>query len=143
RRRRQGDLGRLGPAAGAAQFSTGCGYRCGRIRQPPMLGSRATCGLCIIGRSFSVMVERPGTATKKIIPFAPTPKAEAATDGDPVERSGQAIVALLREAADVAKETCERAVHTADQLAVKLRAAEDRIKELEGDVQHYQVRSTQ
>ena len=89
------------------------------------------------------MVERPGTPTKKIIPFAPTPKEEAATDGDPVERSGQAIVALLREAADVAKETCERAVHTADQLAVKLRAAEDRIKELEGDVQHYQVRATQ
>ena len=89
------------------------------------------------------MVERPGTATKKIIPFAPTPKEEAATDGDPVERSGQAIVALLREAADVAKETCERAVHTADQLAVKLRTAEDRIKELEGDVQHYQVRATQ
>src|SRR5947209_18282102 len=89
------------------------------------------------------MVERPGTPTKKIIPFAPTPKEGAATDGDPVERSGQAIVALLREAADVAKETCERAVQTADQLAVKARTAAHRIHGPEADVQHYQVRATQ
>jgi len=89
------------------------------------------------------MIERPGNATKKIIPFAPAPKDDVPTDGDPVERSGQAIVALLREAATVAKETCERAVNTADQLAVKLRAAEDRVRELESDVQHYQVRATQ
>jgi hypothetical protein len=85
----------------------------------------------------------PGNATKKIIPFAPTPKEEASVDGDPVERSGQAIVALLQEAANAARETCERAVATADQLAVKLRAAEDQIEELQADARHYQVRATQ
>jgi hypothetical protein len=88
-------------------------------------------------------IERPGNGTKKIIPFAPAPKEDASVDGDPVERSGQAIVALLREAATVAKETCERAVDRADQIAAKLRAAEDRIKELESDSRHYQVRATQ
>jgi hypothetical protein len=89
------------------------------------------------------MIDRPGAAPKKIIPFAPTPKEELAADSDPVEKSGLAIVSLLREAAIVAKETCERAMHTADQLAVKLRAAEDRVRELESDVQHYHVRATQ
>jgi hypothetical protein len=89
------------------------------------------------------MVERPSNGTKKIIPFAPAPKEEAPVDGDSVERSGQAIIALLQEAANVAKETCERAVATADQLALKLRAAEDQIKELQSDVRHYQVRATQ
>ena len=87
-------------------------------------------------------IERSGNGIKKVIPFAPAPKEDVPTDGDPVERSGQAIVALLREAANVAKETCERAVKTADQLAVKLRSAEDRIKELESDARHYQVRAT-
>jgi xanthine dehydrogenase molybdopterin-binding subunit B len=88
-------------------------------------------------------IDRPGNGTKKIIPFAPTPKDEAPVDSDPVERSGQAIVALLREAATVAKETCERALVAADQLSVKLRAAEAQIKELQADVQHYQIRATQ
>ena len=37
------------------------------------------------------MVERPGTSTKKIIPFAPTPKEEAATGGDPVENKGDGL----------------------------------------------------
>ena len=60
-----------------------------------------------------------------------------------MERSGLAIVALLQEAANVAKETCERAVATADQLALKLRAAEEQIKELQLDARHYQVRATQ
>jgi hypothetical protein len=89
------------------------------------------------------MIDRPGTAPKKIIPFAPSPKDGLPDDGDPVERSGQAIVALLREAATVAKETCERAMATADQLSAKLRATEDRVRELEADLQHYQVRATQ
>ena len=88
------------------------------------------------------MVDRPGISPKKVLPFAPA-KDTASDDGDPVERSGQAIVGLLREAATVAKETCERAMHTADQLSIKLRAAEDRVRELEADLQHYQVRATQ
>jgi hypothetical protein len=89
------------------------------------------------------MIERPGLAPKKIVPFGPTPKADVPDDGDPAERSGHAIVALLKEAADVTKETCERAVETAHQLSVKLRAAEDRIRELESESKQLQVRATQ
>jgi hypothetical protein len=87
------------------------------------------------------MNDRPGP--KRIIPFAPAPKGGAPDPGDQIERSGEAIVGLLREAASVAKETCERAVDKAHQLSVKLHAAEARVAELEMDVQHYQVRATQ
>jgi len=90
------------------------------------------------------MIDRPGTAPKKIVPFAPTSKPDASDEGgESAERSGHAIVALLKEAADVTKETCERAVETAHQLSVKLRAAEDRVRELESESRQWQVRATQ
>jgi len=86
------------------------------------------------------VLDRPGNAPKKVVAFPP--KEDSANDGD-VERSGQAIVALLKEAADMANETCERAMETAHQLSIKLRVAEDRVKELESELRQYQVRATQ
>jgi DNA repair ATPase RecN len=89
------------------------------------------------------MIERLSSAPKKVVPFAPTSKDDATSDGDPTERSGQAIVALLKEAADITNETCDRAMDTAHQLSIKLRAVEDRVKELEAEARQYQVRATQ
>jgi hypothetical protein len=88
------------------------------------------------------MIERPSYGPKKIVLFEPAPKEEVPVEDDPAEM-GQAIVALLGEAATIANETCERAKDTAHQLSIKLRAAEDRVKELEVDVRQYQVRATQ
>src|SRR5262245_17324573 len=74
----------------------------------------------------------------KDIPFAPNrearqglPVGPALGEGDPVERSGQAIVALLQQAADTANANCDRAMDYAHKLSVQLRAAEERVKELE------------
>jgi gas vesicle protein len=78
---------------------------------------------------------------KTIVPFAPAPKDAARDNGDPIEQSGQAIVALLKEAADTAKATCEHAMKTAQKLSVQLDAVERRVKKLESDVQHYQDRA--
>ena len=82
-------------------------------------------------------------APEKVIPFAPSPREQrhVAEDGDPLDRSGQAIVAMLQEAVDVAKQNCERAMDIAHKLSLKLREAEDRIAQLEGDIRHYQERA--
>jgi hypothetical protein len=74
------------------------------------------------------------------IPYAPV-RGEARIDGDPVERSGQAIVALLQQAADSANSNCDRAMDYAHKLSTQVRAAEERIKELELDLRHYQDRA--
>ena len=75
----------------------------------------------------------------KDIPYAPT--RDVHPDGDTVERSGQAIVALLQQAADSANSNCDRAMEYAHKLSVQMRASEERIKELEGDLRHYQDRT--
>ena len=86
------------------------------------------------------MNERTFEGTKKIVPFAPT-KDEASPEGEAVERSGQAIVSLLQQAASVAKENCDRAMDVAHKLSMQLRAAEDRIKGLEQDLRRFQERA--
>jgi predicted nucleic acid-binding Zn-ribbon protein len=82
-------------------------------------------------------------APDKVIPFAPSPREQRQQqpENDPLERSGQAIVAMLQEAVDVAKQNCERAMDIAHKLSLKLREAEDRIAQLEGDIRHYQDRA--
>jgi hypothetical protein len=80
------------------------------------------------------MVERA------IIPFAPTDR-KPRDDTDPIDRSGQAIVSLLQQAADTANRDCERAMEMAHKLSMQLRAAEEKIKELEADIRHYHERS--
>ncbi|MPZ41453.1 MAG: hypothetical protein GEU95_26090 [Rhizobiales bacterium] len=82
-------------------------------------------------------------APEKVIPFAPSPREQRQTqaDGDPIDRSGAAIVSMLQEAVDVAKLNCERAMDIAHKLSLQLRAAEDRIAQLEGEIHHYQERA--
>jgi hypothetical protein len=77
---------------------------------------------------------------EKVIPFAPTNR-DARQEGDPIDRSGHAVIALLQEAVDVAKQNCERAMDIAHKLSLQLRAAEDRVAQLEGEIRHYQDRA--
>jgi hypothetical protein len=85
------------------------------------------------------MSERVPQPVKKIIPFAPTPKPRE--EGDPIDRSGQAIIALLQQAADTANLNCDRALELARTLSMQLHVAEDRIKDLEADMRHYHERA--
>jgi hypothetical protein len=77
---------------------------------------------------------------KDAIPFAPKPK-EVRSDGDPVDRSGHAIVALLQQAAETANANCDRAMDLAHRLTMQLRAAEERARELELEMRHFQDRA--
>jgi hypothetical protein len=80
-------------------------------------------------------------APEKVIPFAPSPRDQRSADGDPIDRSGAAIVSMLQEAVEVAKHNCERAMDIAHKLSLQLRAAEDRIAQLEGEIRLYQDRA--
>jgi len=87
--------------------------------------------------------ERIPESSKKVIPFAPNKayRGEVREEGDPVDRSGQAIIELLQQAAETASNNCDRAMELAHKLSMQLRAAEERIRELEADTNHYHDRA--
>jgi hypothetical protein len=70
-----------------------------------------------------------------VVAFAPK---KAQPDAD---EAGHRIIALVQEAADVAKESCERALDLAQKLSSQLRAAEERAHELEAEVNHFRSRA--
>ncbi len=78
---------------------------------------------------------------EKVISFAPTNRDSRQAEGDPIDRSGHAVIALLQEAVDVTKQNCERAIDIAHKLSLQLRAAQDRVAQLEGEILHYQDRA--
>jgi hypothetical protein len=65
----------------------------------------------------------------------------ATSEGGQLDSAGQAILKLLHKAADAAEENSRRALETAQKLSSQLRTAEDRIAELEAEVEHYREKS--
>ena len=65
----------------------------------------------------------------------------ATSDGDQLETAGQAILKLLHKAADATEANRRQALATAQKLASQLRAAQDRIAQLEAELQRYREKS--
>src|SRR5439155_16224089 len=61
---------------------------------------------------------------------------------DPMDQVGQGLLALVQQAANISKENADRAMSRAHKLAIQLRAAEDRIAQLQEEVDHLQTRAT-
>ena len=80
-----------------------------------------------------------GHESDSVVPFAP--KNAAPNNADQLDRAGQTILQLLHKAASVAEANSKHALDTAQKLSHQLRAAEDRIAELEAEVQIYQEKS--
>ncbi len=78
----------------------------------------------------------PDTA-EPAIPFAPKAKNAA----EVVERAGQAVLDLIHRAADTTEANLQQARDVAEKLADQLRAAQNRIKELEANARYYQDRA--
>ena len=72
----------------------------------------------------------------EVIPFARSAQG-ARDDNNQLDEAGQTILQLLNKAADVAEQNSRRAIDTAQRLSHQLRAAEDRIAELEAEVEAY------
>jgi len=79
--------------------------------------------------------------SESVIPFAPAAKNAAPDSGDQLDKAGQTILQMLHRAAGVAEENSRHALETAQKLSHQLRAAEDRIAELEAEVTAYQERA--
>ena len=76
-----------------------------------------------------------------VVAFPPGAK-EAIPDGvDQLDRAGQTILKLLHKAAGVAEQNSRHALDMAQKLSHQLRAAEDRIAELEAEVDLYREKS--
>jgi hypothetical protein len=58
-----------------------------------------------------------------------------------VEEAGEAIIARIQKAADLSNENCDRAMKLAHKLSMELRAAEDRINQLEAEVELFRHRT--
>ena len=79
-------------------------------------------------------------STSELIRFAPTPKNLPA-QVDQLDKAGETILQLVHEAAGVAEQNSSRALSMAQKFSDQLRAAEDRIAELETESVTYRERA--
>jgi hypothetical protein len=78
--------------------------------------------------------------SKSMVPVSsPGTELQSASDAD---HAGQAIIALVQDAAEIAQDKCDRAVEVVRKLSAQIHAAEDRARQLEADVAHYQDRAS-
>jgi hypothetical protein len=84
-------------------------------------------------------MEKRATGTPEpALKFASTDRLR---EDDPTDESGRAVVAMLQQAANLSNENCDRAMSLAHKLSLQLRAAEDRINQLQAEVEHFQDRA--
>jgi len=85
------------------------------------------------------MNQRANDTPEQVLKFVPKEKAQNKVPQ--VDDAGEAIVAQIRTAADLAKEDCDRAMRLAHKLSMELRAAEDRTHEMAAEVEHWRERA--
>jgi hypothetical protein len=88
---------------------------------------------------WGAMSNRSSGAAELAIPRAPNldrPEAD-----DPVDKAGHAILGLVHQAASAAEANNQHAIEITHKLSAQLRAAEDRIKELETKVRYHEQRT--
>jgi hypothetical protein len=87
------------------------------------------------------MSDRIADPPEGIVPFAP--KQKARPEGNfMADDSGHAIIALLKKAADTAKEDCARALDVAHKLSFEIRAVEERARKAESEAAHFRDRTS-
>jgi hypothetical protein len=87
------------------------------------------------------MSSRVPVASETVVPFVTQEKTAVPDNADLLDRAGQTILGLLNRAAGMAEETSQQALEVARKLSLDLRAAEERIRDLEADVRHHQDRA--
>jgi len=85
------------------------------------------------------MSEHGADTPEQVLKFVPTERPR--TYGPVVEEAGEAIIAKIQKAAELSNENCDRAMRLAHKLSMELRAAEDRINQLESEAQLFRDRA--
>ena len=75
--------------------------------------------------------------TEQVVNFPPKQQS-----GNPADEAGQAVIAQIQKAAQLANENCDRAMALAHKLAMQLRGAEDKITQLEAEVAVFRDRAS-
>ena len=78
--------------------------------------------------------------SSEVVQFARSAQGER-DDHTKLDKAGETILQLLNKAADVADGNSRRAMDIAQKFSDQLRAAEDRVAELEAEVAAYQERA--
>jgi hypothetical protein len=69
------------------------------------------------------------------------PKERPRSYGPLVEEAGEAIIAKIQKAAELSNENCDRSMKLAHKLSMQLRAAEERISQLEAEAELFRDRA--
>ena len=85
------------------------------------------------------MSEHRADTPEQVLTFVP--KEWPNSYGAQVEEVGRAIVTKIQRAADLSNENCDRALALAHKLSMQLRTAEDRISQLEAEVELFRDRA--
>jgi hypothetical protein len=85
------------------------------------------------------MNRSPIDIPEQVLKFAP--KEKLPNDQDPMDQAGHAVLAMLQQAANLSNDNCDRAMTLAHKLSMQLRVAEDRINQLQADIEHFQSRA--
>ena len=84
-------------------------------------------------------------APEQVRKFAPRRKpgndSKPRSDNNPTDEAGEALIAMLHEAARLANENRRRLTNLVDDLSRQMQAAEDRIVQLEHDLEHFRGRA--
>ena len=84
------------------------------------------------------MEQRAITTPEEVRKFAPK---RPRNDSDPMDESGQAVLAMLQKAAELSNDNCDRAMAMAHKLSIQLGAAEDQISQLQAENMQLQDRA--
>ena len=85
------------------------------------------------------MSEHGADTPEQVLKFVPTEPPR--TYGPVVDEAGEAIIAKIQKAAELSNENCDRAMKLAHKLSMQLRAAEERISQLEAEVELFRDRA--
>jgi hypothetical protein len=77
----------------------------------------------------------------EVIPFSRAENTSTSGGADQLDKAGHTILQMLDRAATVAEDDSRRALEMAQKLSNQLRAAEDRVVELEAEVTAYHDRA--
>jgi hypothetical protein len=119
------------PLTKQKQLPAALRHKCGRTRRL-FLSDQGE------GQAMSTQLNGSRYETESVIPFAPNSKNVPVNE---LDKAGQTILQLLHRAADVAEDNSRHALEMAQKLSHQLRAAEDRIAELEAEAETYRERA--